>query len=145
MSSLGWGILTNCTYSHTYNLGATDKNKIWIDSDDGVIDFYVFLADSMIETMQRYLNVAGKPLLMPKFAYGATFVCNEADGARQLLEDCVSFRNHKIPCDMMALEPNWMEVDYDLTTNKNWNKDKFFTLPTAKLNNKDKTDVTTFF
>jgi alpha-glucosidase (family GH31 glycosyl hydrolase) len=42
-----------------------------------------------------------------------------------VMNDAVRFRDEKIPCDILWLEPQWMSVNYDFTTSKNWNLDKF--------------------
>ena len=126
MTSYGWGILTNCTYSHTYDLAKTDENNVVVTADKGVIDFYVFIADNMQEVLNLYTNVSGKPIMLPKYAYGFTFVNNEEEGAKDLIENCVAFRKHDIPCDCMGLEPRWMEKFYDYSTDKKWNSKQFY-------------------
>lgn len=126
MSSLGWSFLNNCTYAQTFDLGATQKDKVQIQACQGVIDFFVFLSDSMPGALNLYTDVAGKPLVLPKYAYGFTFVCNEEEGARELLEDCLHFRQEDIPCDTMGLEPGWMETLYDYSVNKKWDPTRFY-------------------
>lgn len=126
VSSEGWGILMNCTYKHTYDLGRTQQDTIRIEAKKGSVDFYIFLADSMKEIISLYTDIAGKPIMLPKAAYGLTFVCNEEEGARELLENCLSFRRADIPCDIMGLEPGWMEKHYDYSLQKKWNSEKFY-------------------
>jgi len=126
VSSEGWGLLMNCTYKHTYDLGKTDTENIRIEAAKGGLDFYLFLADSMKEIISLYTDISGKPIMLPKAAYGLTFVCNEEEGARELLENCLSFRREDIPCDVMGLEPSWMETHYDYSLQKKWNSEKFY-------------------
>lgn len=126
MSNEGWGILTNCTYNHVYDIGATQKDLLQIESDKGALDFYVFLADDMPGVLNAYTEVAGKPIMLPKAGYGFTFVCNEEETARDLIEDCVKFRELGIPCDYMGLEPGWMEKHYDYSVNKKWDPGRFY-------------------
>ena len=126
VSSDGWGILVNCTYRHEFDLGAEDKDKIRIEAPKGWIDFYIFLADSMKETINLYTDISGKPLVLPKAAYGLTFVNNEEEGARDVLENCLMFRRDDIPCDVMGLEPGWMSEHYDYSVNKKWDPERFY-------------------
>ena len=49
LSSEGWGILVNCTFKHSYDLGKDKSDEILIESKKGEVDFYIFLADSMKE------------------------------------------------------------------------------------------------
>ncbi len=132
LSSYGYGITTNCTFEHYYDLCSEGSEKIKIHSKKGNLDFYVFIGKDMPDVLRLYTDLTGKPLVLPKFSYGLTFVNNESDDLRDLLTDCVNFRKYGIPCDVMGLEPNWMSNHYDLTVEKDWNKDKFFI---AKWNN----------
>ena len=66
MSTNGWGILMNCTFAHSYDLGASDPSWLRIGSDKGILDFYLFLAKDMPGILQRYTDVSGKPVLLPK-------------------------------------------------------------------------------
>ena len=126
MSSDGWGILVNCTYLHTYDMGATQEDLLRISAEKGVIDLYVFLASDMKEVLARYTDISGKPVMLPKSAYGFTFVCNEEVGAKTMLEDCASFRRFGIPCDIIGLEPGWMETHYDFSVDKKWDAGRFY-------------------
>ncbi|MBQ8908592.1 MAG: DUF5110 domain-containing protein [Clostridia bacterium] len=126
MSSAGWGILVNCTYLHTYDMGASEKNTLVIDAEKGALDFYIFLASDMKGVLQLYTDVSGKPVMLPKSAYGFTFVCNEQANAKMMLEDCAAFRRYGIPCDIVGLEPGWMETHYDFSVDKKWDAERFY-------------------
>ena len=126
MSSEGWGVFVNCTYLQVYDMGSTQKDLLTIEAEKGVIDFYVFLASDMKGVLGLYTDVSGKPVMLPKAAYGFTFVCNEEVGAKTMLEDCASFRRFGIPCDIVGLEPGWMETHYDMTVNKKWDAGRFY-------------------
>ena len=126
ISSEGWGIFVNCTYLQVYDMGQTEKDLLTIEAEKGVIDFYVFLAHDMKGVLGLYTDVTGKPVMLPKAAYGFTFVCNEEVGAKTMLEDCASFRRYGIPCDIVGLEPGWMETHYDMTVNKKWDAGRFY-------------------
>ncbi|MEG0767752.1 MAG: glycoside hydrolase family 31 protein [Clostridia bacterium] len=126
MSSAGWGILINSTYRQRYDLGKTDHNQMCVDCRKGMLDFFVFLGKDMAQTLDLYTQVSGRPLLLPKAAYGLTFVCNEEEGARDLLENCLAFRREKIPCDIIGLEPGWMSKHYDFSLDKKWDEGRFY-------------------
>ncbi len=126
MSSNGWGIFINSTYRTNYDLGKAEKNKIKIDASKGDLDFYLFMADDMLSVLEKYTRIVGKPMLLPQFAYGFTFVTNEESNARDVLNDCLGFRTRDIPCDVIGLEPGWMEKYYDFSTDKQWSRDRFW-------------------
>ncbi|MBR2385201.1 MAG: glycoside hydrolase family 31 protein [Clostridia bacterium] len=122
MSSNGWGIVINSTYLQDYDIGCTDKSRIKIETKKGGLEFYVFLADCMIDTLELYTRISGRPIMLPKSAYGLTFIANEATTAHDMLNDAVTFRREDIPCDVYSLEPTWMSTRYDLTTEKKWDR-----------------------
>jgi alpha-glucosidase (family GH31 glycosyl hydrolase) len=42
-----------------------------------------------------------------------------------VVSDAVNFRRERIPCDVIGLEPGWMEKNYDGSTTKQWSNDRF--------------------
>jgi len=126
MSSEGWAIFVNCTYDHTFDLGESDKNLLQIKAKKGTLDFYILKADSMKELLGLYTDLTGKPTVLPKFAYGYTFVNNDQTNTRDLLMSTKMMRERDIPCDTMGLEPTWMETFYDESTDKKWSKERFY-------------------
>lgn len=128
MSSNGYGILLNCTYAHTFDIGSSEKDKMIIKSHKGTIDFFLFVAKSrrLADILDLQARVAGRPLMMPKSFYGYTFVLNEQTNAREMLWDCRTFRKEDIPCDMVGLEPQWMSHHYDRSLDKKFDDDRFY-------------------
>lgn len=128
MSSNGYGLLLNCTYAHTFDIGNEEHDKMFIESHKGNIDFYLFIPESgkLADILDLQASVAGRPLMMPKSFYGHTFVLNEQTNAREMLWDCLMFRREDIPCDMVGLEPQWMSRKYDRTVDKKWDEDRFY-------------------
>ena len=128
MSSNGWGLLLNCTYASTFDCGAADADNLVIAAHKGQIDFYLFIPESgkLTDILMLQGKIAGNPILMPKFAYGYTFVLNEQTNAREMLYDCLNFRREDISCDMVGLEPQWMTNHYDRSIYKTWSRDRFF-------------------
>ena len=128
MSTNGYGFLLNCTYAHTFDIGATEKDKMVIKSHKGTIDFYLFVAKSgkLADILDLQASVTGRPLMMPKSFYGFTFVLNEQTNAREMLWDCLMFRREDIPCDMVGLEPQWMSKHYDRSVDKKFDDDRFY-------------------
>lgn len=144
MSSNGWGMLLNCTYASTYDCGAKNPDLLTISAHKGQIDFYLFIPESgkLTDILTLQGKIAGNPILLPKFAYGYTFVLNEQTNAREMLYDCLNFRREDISCDMVGLEPQWMTTHYDTSINKKWDEDRFY-IPGWLPENQSGTD--TFF
>ncbi len=126
MSSRGWSMMFNTTFRQHYDLGCEKADEMRVESGKGMLDVYVFLAQNMKGALEKYTRVSGRPVMLPKAAYGLTFVNNEGENARDLLENCLMFRREKIPCDIMGLEPGWMSKHYDYSTEKKWDSERFY-------------------
>ncbi len=126
MSSRGWALFMANTYPHTYDIAATDKDLLHIFGDKGCLDLFVVTGTDLHNALYLAGKITGRPVMLPKAGYGLTFVMNEDTTARTLLEDSLKFRDHQIPCDILGLEPSWMEKFYDSSTEKKWNKDRFY-------------------
>jgi len=125
LSSNNWGIFNNTTRKNFFDIGKSDKNALMIYNTSDEADFYLLLGNSMRDVISKYTAVTGSPFLLPKWAYGLNFGNNMSEDQFGVLSDAVRFRDEKIPCDMMWLEPQWMEKRYDFSTAKKWNYQKF--------------------
>ncbi len=126
ISTDGWGVLINSTYKNEFDIASDVKDKVTLSSSKGIIDFYVFFGDSMMDIVKLYTDLTGRPVMLPRSAYGLTFVNNEEVGARDALMNAHMFRKEDYPCDIMGFEPEWMETHYDYSPNKRWNREKFY-------------------
>ncbi len=131
LSTDGWALMLNCTYRSIFDFGTKDPDTLTIDALGGDADFYLFRGDSLKDLLAKVTDVTGRPMILPKFAYGLTLVQNEQTDARSLLWDIRTIRDRDIPCDTMGLEPAWMSKHYDYSITKEWNKE-LFPLPSWK-------------
>lgn len=125
MTSSGWGVLVNTTYRHTFDVGKSDRNAVVVTAKEGEVDFYVFKGRDYRAMLDTYTRLTGRPTLLPAFAYGFAYVANENIDSYGLTNEAFEFRRQKLPCDIIGLEPGWMEYRYDFTTKKSWNKGRF--------------------
>ncbi|GAA3408820.1 TIM-barrel domain-containing protein [Paenibacillus hodogayensis] len=125
MSSKGWGLLVNTTWKHEIDIGCTQPDRLTFEGLGGELDYFVFVGDSLEQLLDRYTDVTGKPVLLPIWAYGLTYVCHEQVNARQMVDDALNFRREGIPCDMIGLEPGWMKEFNDFSANKSWHPERF--------------------
>lgn len=125
MSSNGWGIFNNTTAKNYFDVGRFQKDRLFIYNTDEAVDFYLMLGNSMPDAINLYTQLTGRPFLLPKWAYGLAFGGNTMEDQMDVMNDAVRFRDEKIPCDIFWLEPQWMTKNYDFSTSKSWNQDKF--------------------
>ncbi len=128
MSTLGYGILDNTTYRTVFDMCKTNKDKYRWRNFGGTIDFYVFIGKTFREILDLYTDLTGKPKLPPAWSFGLWYLCRMQANDYEVIGDALNFRREQIPCDILGLEPGWMETDYDLSVNKKWNS-KLFPIP----------------
>lgn len=125
-TSRGWGVFFNTTWTTHFDVGMSDPNAMTVTAEKGGLDFYVFTGKDATELLDAYTRVTGRPTMLPIWGYGFTFVANEWINQFALVDEVNAFRDHRIPCDVMGLEPGWMETFYDATTRKRWDSTRFY-------------------
>lgn len=126
MSTGGWAVFTNSTWLHNFDAGATDPDELRIWGERGELDYYLIAGAGLPELLDRYTQVTGRPCLLPLWGYGLTFVCDERGmRARDVLYEAHTFRREDMPCDVIGLEPGWMETRYDFSVDKRWSEERF--------------------
>lgn len=126
MSNAGWGMFVSTTFRHFIDAGHSEKNTLRFWGRKGELDFYLISGDSLPTLLERYTELAGRPRLLPMWAYGLTFVCNQQANAREMVDDCLQLRREGIPCDVIGLEPGWMSKHYDYSVDKDWHPERFY-------------------
>jgi len=145
MSSAGWGVFNNTTSKNYFDVGRFQKDKLFVYNTDGTVDFYLMIGKSMNEVLNAYTTITGKPYVLPKWAYGLAFGGNTMEDQVDLMNDAVRFRDEKIPCDLFWIEPQWMAKNYDFSTSKTWDLNKFPAEPFWEERNPKKYENKTLF
>ena len=125
-TSEGWGFLVNSSWRHTIDVGKADPDAIVCTAKEGEADFYLFTGASHRAMLDTYTRLTGRPALPPVWNFGFTFVANQWVDQFELLNETMGFRDHEIPCDVIGLEPGWMEKFYDSSTRKRWDSRRFY-------------------
>lgn len=126
VSSNGWGVFNNTTRKNFFDVGRFQSTTLSVYNTTDEADFYVMVADNMPGVINDYTLITGRTYLLPKYAYGLCFGPNMLENQFDILRDAVEMRRMNFPCDLLWLEPQWMERRYDFSTKKKWNY-KLFT------------------
>ncbi len=126
MSERGWAIFCNTTWRHSWDVGHSQPDRLRVFGPQGELDYYLFVGPDMPALLDRYTDLTGKPHILPYWGYALTFVCNQQANAREMIDDALNMRRENIPCDLIGLEPGWMEKHYDLTVDKKWHPERFY-------------------
>ena len=125
LSSTGYGVFNNSTWRHAYDVGKAKADELAIEAEEGFVDFYVFVGRDVKALIGAYTRLTGRPRILPVWGYGLTYVANQEINDFELCAEARTFRQEGIPCDIIGLDPGWMSRDYDMTTQKYWNRQKF--------------------
>jgi alpha-glucosidase (family GH31 glycosyl hydrolase) len=125
MSTRGVGVLVNTTHRIVFDMCAEDPDHFEWRDGRGTVDYYVFVAPTFGEILDLYTSLTGRPKLPPEWSFGLWYICRTQANDREAVDDAVNFRREGIPCDVIGLEPGWMERNYDGTTTKRWSPERF--------------------
>ena len=126
MSSAGWGIFLDTSWRHYVDVGKAVADEAFLWGPEGDLGFFLFVGNGMPQVLDRYTQVTGRPMLLPQWAYGLTWINPYNANQKEVLDNARDFRRGGIPCDGFGLEPGWMKKDYDFSTKKAWNTDRFY-------------------
>lgn len=124
-SSKDWGILMNTTWRNFIDVGKAKPDVMTFSAPQSGADFYIFAGKGMPALLDTYTTLTGRPKLLPIWAYGLTYVCNENVDAFWMMDEALKYRDDQVPCDTIGLEPGWMSKNYDSSTKKEWHPQRF--------------------
>ena len=78
-------------------------------------DVYVFAGPSMREAVQRYNLFSGGGALPPRWGLGVWYRAKSDYKQDEVLALAKEFRESRIPCDVIGLEPGWQTHAYSCT------------------------------
>lgn len=141
ISSEGWGVLINAAGRHFVDIGEQKKDQLIVCGEDDALDVFILCGHTMADVLKLYTELTGAPMLLPKWAYGLTYIANINSNQFDIMNDAKKFRDLHIPCDMISLEPNWMDKFYDFSTEKKWDLTKFHMPSWLRSRNKPETFI----
>ncbi len=125
LSSRGWGLLMNTTWRNRFDVGKSDPDAMICTAPRSDLDYYLFCGKDYRSLLDTYTSFTGRPALLPIWGYAFTYVCNQNIDAFNLVNEALEFRRQQMPCDVIGLEPGWMEKFYDQSTQKKWHPQRF--------------------
>lgn len=125
MSTAGWGMLVNAAGRHYMDIGKRHADKMVVMGSEDALDVFLFRGAKLQDLLGCYIQVTGPMMLLPKWAYGLTYIPPITANQHEVLSDARMFRQEHIPCDHISIEPQWMSRFYDYSLEKQWNLEKF--------------------
>ncbi len=116
-----YGIFFDNTYKSYFNMGASNKRFYWFGADDGEMNYYFIYGPEMKKVISSYTDLTGKMQLPPMWALGYQQSKWSYSPESTVKRIAKTFRDKKIPCDVIYLDIDYMN-GYRVFT---WSKDRF--------------------
>ena len=125
LSSGGYGFLLNASGRSFVDIDHRAPGELLLLGESDELDLFILAADDLRGLLNRAAQLTGMPMLLPKWAYGLTYIAPVFATQEDVLRHAERFRQEGIPCDAFSLEPGWMEKFYDYSTSKTWETRRF--------------------
>lgn len=121
VTTRGYGVFIDTARYATFYLGGKKLKAEPPDSADAVqveipeaagADVYVFGGPTLREAVQRYNLFSGGGPLPPRWGLGFWYRGDAAFSQSNILSLAREFRERRIPCDVLGLEPHWQTHSY---------------------------------
>jgi len=108
----------------TRKLALQDPGEITIEVPRAKgVDAYLFAGPSMREAVQRYNLFSGGGLVPPEWGLGFWYRAEQHGDTEAITKLATEFRERKIPCDVIGLEPGWQTHAYSCSFA--WDSNRF--------------------
>jgi alpha-glucosidase (family GH31 glycosyl hydrolase) len=94
--------------------GESDPERMAVILDGGIMDVFLICRDSIDELHRGYYELTGRPVLLPRWAFGLIQCKNRYRTQEELLEVGREYRRRGIPCDVLVIDWLWFKQFGDL-------------------------------
>lgn len=151
VSSKGYGILVNTLHNTTFLCGSNQRrdsnrleksrdniattteelysnrsngNKIFVDVPGAKgIEVFVIEGPELLDVVRRYNLLSGGGALPPMWGLGFKYRVKGDAPQDSVMRFARYFRDNRIPCDVLGLEPGWQTAAYSCSYK--WSEDRF--------------------
>ncbi len=118
---LCYGIFLDNSYRTVFNFGASNDRMSYFSADDGEMDYYFIRHKNIADILKSYTWLTGRMELPPLWALGYQQSRWSYTPDSQVLNIARTFREKKIPADVIYLDIDYMD-DYKIFT---WHPQNF--------------------
>jgi alpha-glucosidase len=121
-SGLMYGLFMDNTHKSYFDFGATTDNEMsWFGADGGDMNYYFFGAQTVPQILEDYTWLTGRMEMPPLWSLGYQQCRWSYMSADEVLEIAQTFRDKKIPADVVYCDIDYMD-NYKIFT---WNPKTF--------------------
>lgn len=134
MSSYRYGIFLDNTYKTEFKFGTESDDYYSFEAPDGEFIYYFIFGKDYKEIQRQYIDLTGKPIMPPSWAFGFSQCRGMYTKEEQALEIAAEFRKRQIPCDIIYQDIGWTQNLQDFVWRKGNYKTPRKMLETLKAN-----------
>lgn len=111
-STQGYGVFVNEHKPCTFWVGSRDISKNMVAVENDLMDYYFFYGPSPKQILKQYTALTGQASLPPKWSFGSWMSRISYKSQQETLEVAARLRKEKYPMDVIHLDTNWFEHDW---------------------------------
>ena len=119
--NMPYGIFFNNTYRSWFDFGASNERFSFFNATDGPLSYYLISGDTVSDIIRNYTHLTGRMPLPPRWSLGLQQCRYSYYPDKEVYTVAKTFRDKKIPCDVIYLDIHYMQ-DYKVFT---WNEKRF--------------------
>ena len=114
----GYALFFDNTFPGNYDLGKSDPSKFTYTAGGGELTYYLIVAPTIREQLDKYTWLTGRQPLPPRWAFGfiqSKYGYRNESEAKEMIQ---TMKQEEIPCDAIILDLYWFnymgDVSWDL-------------------------------
>lgn len=104
-----YGLFLNSYARSVFDFGAADARHSCVQCDRGGLDLFFMVGDTPADILKSYMQLTGLPPLPPRWSLGYQQCRYSYYPDHEALAVASTFRDKKIPCDVLYLDIHYMD------------------------------------
>ncbi|MFH0981924.1 MAG: TIM-barrel domain-containing protein, partial [Planctomycetota bacterium] len=114
------GVFFDNPWRTSFDFGQLDRDVLSFGAEGGELNYYVIAGPGPKDVVQRYTDLTGRIELPPKWAIGYHQCRHSYFPEARVREIAATFREKKIPCDVLYFDIEYMNGHRCFTWNPEW-------------------------
>jgi len=106
------------------DVGASAASLLTLEDERERVDLFLVVGGTLPERLEAYCDLTGRPTAPPRWAFGTWMSRCRYRTRVELEEVAAELRRQRIPCDVLHIDPDWLERDL-LNCDFVWSEEKY--------------------
>ena len=114
LSTRGVGTFINSSNAIDVRVGDLEHTATSVTVDDAeLLDLFLIYGPELKEILPRYTSITGEPSVPPKWSFGLWMSRISYNSQEQVEAVARELRDHRIPCDVIHIDTDWFEHEWE--------------------------------